>query len=124
MTENVLAQSSSDRHLSSDHAYPVSVGEVVAAKRKTRVQKPEVHYQLGATQRQSVRTAPTESPTPSSSEQPQVVIQQPPVHVLPIDQHSLLLPPPAVPANQGNLDNLDNQNNVDNSSSDDDDDLR
>jgi len=77
---------------------------------------------LGATQRQSVRTAPTESPTPSSSEQPQVVIQQPPIHVLPIDQHSLLLPPPAVPANQGNLDNLDNQNNVDNPSSDDDDD--
>ena len=47
-----------------------------------------------------------------------MVIQQPPVHVLPTDQHSLLLPQ-AVSANHGNL---DNENNADNHSSDNDDD--
>jgi len=61
MTENVLAQPASDKPLSSEHAYPVSAAEVVATKRTTRVQKPEVHYQLEPTQRQTLRSASTES---------------------------------------------------------------
>ena len=72
MNENVLAQPASNKPLFSEHAYPVSAAEVVAAKRTTRVQKPEVHYQLEPTQRQTLRSASTESPTPSSSAQPQV----------------------------------------------------
>ena len=113
MTDNVLAQPASDKPLSSEHAYPVSTAEVVAAKRTTRVQKPEVHYQLGPTQRPSLRSASTESPTPSASAQPQVVIQQPPV---PTGQDQVLQ---AVPAN---LNNPDNVHNPEDHVSDDDDD--
>ena len=46
-----------------------------------------------------------------------MVIQQPPVHVLPTNQQSVLLSQAAF-AKQGNL---DDENNVDNHSSDDDD---